>query len=79
MARTIAAIATGISSASQGWMASSRTRPIAATTRRAERGDPAEVAGDLGLVALHVVADQGEQGRHQHDHRADPAEPWRRR
>ena len=41
----------------------------------AERGDPAEVAGDLGLVAVDVVADQGEQRGDQDDDRAGPPEP----
>ena len=40
---------------------------------RADRGDPPEVAGDLRLVAVDVVADQGEHRGGQDQDRARPA------
>ncbi len=41
----------------------------------AEGGDPPQVAGDLGLVPVDVIADQREEGGDQHDDRTAALEP----
>ena len=63
IARIMAAIATGISSAFHGCAERSRTRPIAATTIPAKRGDPLQIARDPRFVAIDVIADRGRTGR----------------
>ena len=69
----MAAMATGTSSAFQGWLASRRTRPGRARPGRRRR-DPRQVAGDLGLVPVDVVADQEEQGGDQAEDANGPAD-----
>ena len=79
MARIMAAMATGISSASQGCMASEPDEANGGDDQPADGRDPPQVAGDLRLVAVDVVADQGEQGGHDGTRTAaGPAGPARR-
>ena len=67
-------MATGISSAFQDWLATSRTIPRLSTTSAQMVASAAEVRGDQRLVTRDVIARQNEQRRDQNQ---DPQRPPR--